>query len=63
MEPRKKLEDLHSESLSKLNEYMDSKKDSIKTDDHAKLHDAKTEWQAAWAKLMEALIVLERIEI
>jgi len=28
-----------------------------------KLHKAKEEWQVAWNKFMEALMVLERLEI
>ena len=60
---KKKLEELNKESLQKLEEYVKSKKDSLKEDDHKKLHHAKEEWQVAWNKLMEALLILERIEI
>ena len=63
MEHKKNLEDLHIKSLEKLEEYMKAKKKKLKTEDHEKLHSAKEEWQTAWAKLMDALIVLERIEI
>lgn len=62
MEHKKKLEELNKESLQKLEDYVKTK-DGLKEEDHEKLHRAKDEWQAAWAKLMEALMVLERIEI
>jgi hypothetical protein len=62
MEHKKKLEDLHKESLQKLEDYVKTK-ETLKEEDHEKLHRAKEEWQAAWNKLMEALIVLERLEI
>lgn len=63
MEHKKKLQELHKESLQKLEDYMETKKAALKEDDHKKLHHAKEEWQLAWSKLMEALMVLERIEI
>ena len=59
---KEKLEELNKESLQKLEEYVKTK-GAIKEEDHEKLHRAKEEWQVAWNKLMEALIVLERIEI
>jgi hypothetical protein len=62
MEHKKKLEELNKESLNKLEDYIQTKK-NLKEDDHKKLHEAKEEWQIAWNKLMEALLVLERIEI
>jgi hypothetical protein len=62
MEHKKKLEELNKESLQKLEDYV-KMKGKLKEDDHEKLHRAKDEWQVAWNKLMEALIVLERIEI
>ena len=63
MEHKKKLEDLNKKSLQKLEDYMQSKKETLKKEDHEKLHHAKEEWQKAWSKLMDALIVLERLEI
>ena len=62
MEHKKKLEELNKESLQKVEEYVNAK-GAIKEEDHEKLHKARHEWQAAWNKLMEALIVLERLEI
>jgi hypothetical protein len=63
MEHKKKLEELNNESLQKLEEYIKSKKVALNEDDHQKLHTAKEEWQLSWNKLMEALLILERIEI
>ncbi len=62
MEHKEKLEELNSASLQKFEDYVKTKSD-IKEEDHAKLHQAKDEWQAVWNKLVEAMIVLERIEI
>jgi hypothetical protein len=61
MEHRKKIEELNKESLQKFEEYIKSK--DLKKEDHEKLHQAKDEWQVAWNKLLEALMILERIEI
>lgn len=63
MEQKKNLEELNKQSLQKLEDYVASKKDSLKEEDHEKLSQAKEDWQKAWAKLMDALIVLERLEI
>lgn len=62
MEHKKKLEELNKESLQKLDEYMKTKGE-LKEEDHEKVHKAKEEWQVAWNKLMEALLVLEHLEI
>ena len=62
MEHKKKLEELHKESLQKVEDYVKTK-GALKEEHHEKVHTAKEEWQLAWNKLMEALIVLERIEI
>ena len=63
MEHKKKLEELNKQSLHKLEEYLKAKEIVLKEDEHKKLHSAREEWQVAWNKLMEALLVLERIEI
>ena len=63
MEHKKKLQELNKESLQNLQDYLEIKKNSLKEDDHKKLHTAKEEWQVAWNKLMETLLILERIEI
>ena len=62
MEHKKRLEELNQESLQKLEEYLKTKETSLE-EDHAKVHKAKEEWQLAWNKLMETLMVLERLEI
>lgn len=62
MDHKTKLEELNKESLLKLEEYMKAKA-SLKEEDHQKLHKAKDDWQYAWNQLMEALLVLERLEI
>jgi hypothetical protein len=62
MEPKKHLEKLNTDSLKKLEDYIHSK-GGLKQEEHEKVHTAKEEWQLAWSKLMEALMILERIEI
>lgn len=62
MEHANKLEELNKESLQKLEDYLKTK-GALKEEHHEKLHKAKDEWQVAWSKLMETLIILERIEI
>jgi hypothetical protein len=62
MEHKKKLEELNKESLQKFDEYVKTK-GTLKEEDHEKLHNAKDEWQVAWNKFMDALMVLERLEI
>ncbi|MDZ4809481.1 MAG: hypothetical protein SGI96_14620 [Bacteroidota bacterium] len=62
MEHTKKLAELHKESLQNLEDYIKLKKE-LKEDDQAKLHTAKEEWQVAWNKVVEVLMVLERLEI
>jgi len=62
MEHKKRLEELNKESLEKLEEYLKTK-ETLLQEDHEKVHLAKEEWQVAWSKLMEALMVLERLEI
>ena len=62
MDHKEKLEGLHRESLEKIDEYLETKK-PIADEHHEKLKEAKKEWQQAWAKMMDTLIVLERLEI
>lgn len=59
---KKKLEKLHKESLQKVEDYV-KKKGKVIDEHHEKMQQAKEEWQKAWSRLMDALIVLERIEI
>ena len=62
MEHKKRLEELNQESLQKFEEYLKTK-ETLKEKDHEKLHQARDEWQVAWSKFMDALMVLERLEI
>lgn len=62
MEHKKRLEELNNESLQKLEEYLKTK-ETLLDEDHEKVKKAKEEWQVGWNKLMEALMVLERLEI
>ena len=62
MEHKKRLEELNNESLQKLEEYLKTK-EILLEEDHEKVKKAKEEWQVGWNKLMETLMVLERLEI
>ena len=62
MDHKNKLDELNKEALQKFEDYVKSKPE-IKKEDHEALHSAKDEWQAAWIKLRDALMVLERLEI
>jgi hypothetical protein len=62
MGQKKKLAELHKKSLAKVDDFV-KKKGNLKEEQHEKVHLAKEEWQKAWSKLIETLMVLERIEI
>jgi len=62
MDHKIKLEELNKETLEKLESYM-KEKGTSGNDHHEKVKSAKDEWQASWNKLMETLLVLERLEI
>ena len=62
MDHKNKLEELNREALEKLEAYMQAK-GAAGSEHHDKVHNAKDEWQLAWNKLMETLLVLERLEI
>ena len=62
MDHKEKLEELNKESLEKFDEYVKAKGE-IGQEHHEKLHEAKKNWQLAWSKLMETLMVLEKLEI
>ncbi|MGC4101970.1 hypothetical protein [Ferruginibacter sp.] len=57
---KEELEEMHQRSLLKVEHFINKKAEE---EDHEKLHQLKKEWDVAWAKLMETLLVLERIEI
>lgn len=62
MDHKIKLSELNKEALENLEKYM-QEKGQLNGDHHEKLTGAKDEWQVAWNKLMETLMVLERLEI
>ncbi len=62
MDHKKRLEELHQEAFQKFEEYVKARGE-LKKEHHEKLHEAKTNWQNAWNKLMEVLMVLENLEI
>ena len=62
METKKRLEELNTESLQKLDEYMKTKGEAG-AEHHEKINEAKAKWQQAWNEFLEALLILEKIEI
>ena len=62
MDHKKKLEALREEAFKNFEEYVKAKGD-LKKEHHEKLHEAKIDWQNAWNRLLEAMMVLERLEI
>lgn len=62
MNYRQQLEKLNKESLTQIEQYLKSK-GKLKEDEHLKVMNAKEDWQLAWNKFMEALMVLERLEL
>ena len=62
MDHKIKLTELNKEALEKLEAYM-KEKGSAGAEHDETLNSAKDEWQVAWNKLMETLLVLERLEI
>ena len=59
---KQKLEKLNKKSLRRFDKYLESK-GMLKDEEHKKVLTAKEEWQVAWNKLMQTLLVLERLEI
>ena len=62
MDYRQQLEKLNTASLMHLEEYLKSK-GQLKEDEHLKVVKAKEDWQLAWNKFMETMMVLERLEL
>ena len=62
MDHKQKLEELNKETLKQFEEYLKSK-GQLKEGEHIKVVKASEDWQTAWNKFMETLIVLERLEI
>ena len=62
MDHKQELEAAHQQTIERFNALMEAKKDL--PDDHKeKLEGSKKEWELAWTRLMEALLVLEQLEI
>ena len=62
MDRKKKLEELHKEAFRNFDEYVKAKGE-LKAEHQEKLHEAKKNWENAWNKLVEVLMVLENLEI
>lgn len=62
MDYRQQLEKLNTASLIQIEEYLKSK-GRLKDDEHSKIVKAKEDWQMAWNKFLETLMVIERLEI
>ncbi len=63
MDHKQKLENLNKESLKLFEEYLQSKEHKEQNNEHKELVKASEEWQSAYNKFIEALMVLERLEI
>jgi len=59
---KERLEELHQEASKRFDEYVKAKGELGK-EHQEKLNKAKTDWQNAWIKLKEVLMVLENLEI
>ena len=62
MEHKKKLDELHKESLEKIEDYINTKKD-LTDEQKEKLNHSKKEWQEAWNRFQEMILYLEQLEI
>jgi len=62
MDTKNKFKALNREALEKVEIYMKNK-GTKGLDHHEKFYNAKEEWQIAWNKLMEEMLILEKIEI
>ena len=62
MDHKERLRELHKEASKKFDEYLKTKGE-LRKEHEEKIHSAKAEWQKAWNKLMEVLMVLENLEI
>ncbi len=63
MEHIKALGDLNKMSLEKIEEYVKTKGDKLRKEEHDKLNEAKNKWQNSWGDFMDVLMYLETLEI
>ena len=62
MDHKQELENLNKKTLEQFEAFLKSK-GQLKEDEHLKVVKAHEEWQTAWNKFMETLMVLERLEL
>lgn len=62
MDAKEKMEELNKETIKQFEDYLKSK-GQLKEDEHLKVVKAREEWQTAWNKFMDTLMVLERLEL
>jgi len=62
MDDKERLEELHNEASKRFDEYIQAKGELGKEHEE-RLNKAKADWQSAWIKLKEVLLVLENLEI
>ncbi len=61
MQHKKELEELYRQKKEKIDAYLKQK--NIKPEDRKKHDEALTEWEKAWAKYIDVITSLERLEI
>jgi uncharacterized protein YhaN len=57
------LNQLHQQSLNAVNAIVEEKKQQLSKEQQEALHNAHNEWQVAWNKLLNALMVIDKLEI
>lgn len=62
MEHQETLNNLNRAKLEKVDAYL-QEKGNVPEEQKEKIEAAKKEWQVAWNKFLEVLLVLERLEI
>lgn len=62
MEHKKKLDDLHKESLKNIDAYLETKK-NLSDQDKQKIDKVRKDWEEAWVNFQEMLVYLESLEI
>lgn len=62
MENKKMFEDIHHQSLEKIEAYLKNK-GTLKQEQHEKIDEAKSKWQNSWNEFMDVLMYLETIEL